>query len=35
MSDVKDIKGFQDQIVNDCVAISKAKFFWLLDRTRK
>lgn len=24
MSDVKDIKGFQDQIVDDCVAISKA-----------
>ena len=24
MSDVKDIKGLQDQIVNDCVAISKA-----------
>lgn len=24
MSDVKDIKGFQDQIVNDRVAISKA-----------
>lgn len=23
MSDVKDIKGLQDQIVNDCVAISK------------
>lgn len=24
MSEVKDIKGFQDQIVDDCVAISKA-----------
>lgn len=24
MSEVKDIKDFQDQVVNDCVAISKA-----------